>query len=368
MIHASAACIHASSLRHCTFGAALHRCDGQYQLTICNHKKLSPAGRWAGEPKGERVRYGFISAHDLNGDTVAYAEQSSEGKLSIRSKGISIQANIVKTRRQECIDLWISTADAEKLPGFDEYEFEVPSVDVIFELKWSYFHRLHKALSLLTEETIERLVPSSIPDRDESREIIKKCYIDPEFKERLFLDIPQMNALYTIANAQPGVPVIVVGSFGTGKTRLLARAAYQILKCDSQARVLVCAHHQPSADSFLINYFGPLVYSGWEVQNIARMIIRESDRHDDNPETYPEFCFTAHEIIDYNNLQLVITTFGNVLHLQGKVYPGYFTHILIDEGAQTREPEIIIPLWLCGPNTVVAIAGDHKQVWNRVAK
>ena len=35
-------------------------------------------------------------------------------------------------------------------------------------------------------------------------------------------------------------------------------------------------------------------------------------------------------------------------------------HILIDEGAQTREPETIAPLSLCGPKTVIAIVGDHR--------
>ena len=201
----------------------LHRCDGEYQLTIYEYMTQSP-GKQAGEPKGENVRYGFISADHLDGDKIAYAEQSSEGKLSIYYEGILIPVNMVKVRRQECIHLWISTANAAKLPGFDENEFEVSSVDVIFELKWSYFDRLHKVLSLLNEGTIKRLVPSSIPDRDESQETIKKFGVQHKFKERLHLDIPQMNALYAIANAQPGVPVIVVGSFGTGKTRLLARA------------------------------------------------------------------------------------------------------------------------------------------------
>ena len=332
------------------------------------------------EPFGG-VRYGFISADHLDGDKIAYAEQSSDGNLLISCSGKEVSATTIrvyfepkKEEKGERIHVWITEADATKLPCFDKYhKFNVPSVDVKFELKWSYFHRLHKALDLLSLSTIKRLVPISIPQRECSLENYRKVGIRDNlptiFRDKLYLDSQQTNALHIIVNATPEVPAIVVGSFGTGKTRLLARAAFEFLKYrrqQPQPRVLVCAHHQPSAGSFLTNYFGPLLYSGWEVQNIARMIIRTSDRHDDKPETYPEFCFTAHEI-DFRNVQLVITTFGNVLHLQDKqdkVYPGYFTHILIDEGAQTREPENIIPLWLCGPNTVVAIAGDHKQVWN----
>jgi len=43
-----------------------------------------------------------------------------------------------------------------------------------------------------------------------------------------------------------------------------------------------------------------------------------------------------------------------------KVRP--FTHILIDEGAQTREPEAVAPLGLADDNAKIVIAGDHLQV------
>ena len=345
------------------------RCDGEYKLTVSQNGTPFPGFIKAEEPTG-RVRYGYISAHHLNGDTIAYAEQSGEGKLLISCRGREVAATTIRVsfelKKEERIYVWISETDANKLPGFDKYhKFDVTLVNVTFELKWSYFHRLHKALDLLSSATIKRLVPSCIPPMQENdRKVGIWGNLPPIFKEKLHLDSQQTNALKVIVNSTPEVPAIVVGSFGTGKTRLLARAAFEFLKYrhhQPRPRVLVCAHHQPSADSFLTNYFGPLVYSGWEVKNIARMIIKKSDRHDYKPETFPELCFTAHEV-NLNNVQLVITTFGNVLHLQGKVGPGYFTHILIDEGAQTREPENIIPLWLCGPNTVVAIAGDHKQV------
>ena len=316
-------------------------------MTINQHGTPFPGFKGKEKPNG-CVRYGFISADHLDGDKIAYAEQSGEGRLLIRCSGKEVSATTIrvsyelkKEEKGERIYVWITEADATKLPCFDKYhKFYVPSVDVTFELKWSYFHRLHKALDLLSLSTIKRLVPSSIPQRERSLENYRKVGIRENlpaiFREKLYLDSQQTNALHIIVNATPEVPAIVVGSFGTGKTRLLARAAFEFLKYRHQQprpRVLVCAHHQPSADSFLTNYFGPLVYSGWEVQNIARMIIKDSDRHDDIPETYPEYCFTAHEI-DFKNVQLVITTFGNVLHLLGKVSLGYFTHILIDEGGR----------------------------------
>ena len=39
-----------------------------------------------------------------------------------------------------------------------------------------------------------------------------------------------------------------------------------------------------------------------------------------------------------------------------------FTHILIDEGAQTREPETIAPLSMANCHTKIIIAGDNQQV------
>ena len=333
----------------------IHRCNGKCQLTIFNNETLSP-GKWAGEPEGVSVRYGYISADHLNGDNIAYAEQSSEGKLRIYCAGISISATVVNVRDQACVHLWIFQADATKLPGHHKVnEFEVFSVEVKFQLKRRYFNGLHKALSLLQEQTMKRLVPSFLPDTSESQKT-NKLHIDEEFKERLFLDKSQMKALYSIVYSQPGPPTIVVGSFGTGKTRLLARAAYQILKCNAKARVLICAHHQPSADTFLKNYFGPMVIENKWRKRIARMIISQKDRQDDQ---LSKFRCTAYEL-KAKMADVIVTTFGNVLHLHDKVEPGYFTHILMDEGAQTREPES--PLWLCGPKTSIVIAGDHKQV------
>ena len=52
-----------------------------------------------------------------------------------------------------------------------------------------------------------------------------------------------------------------------------------------------------------------------------------------------------------------------VVHFISEVVPkDYFTHILIDEGAQTREPETITPLIMANEDTHIVIAGDIQQV------
>ena len=51
-----------------------------------------------------------------------------------------------------------------------------------------------------------------------------------------------------------------------------------------------------------------------------------------------------------------------ILHLRDLFSPGFFTHILMDEGAQAREPEAVAPLCLATKDTKIVIAGDSSQV------
>ena len=55
---------------------------------------------------------------------------------------------------------------------------------------------------------------------------------------------------------------------------------------------------------------------------------------------------------------VVVTTFLTAPSLRGK----NFTHILMDEGSQSREPEAIAPLCLADSSTKLVIAGDSHQV------
>ena len=170
-----------------------------------------------------------------------------------------------------------------------------------------------------------------------------------------------------IVYGEPKAPIVVVGSAGTGKTKVLARAVYQIFSHTKNPRVLLCTHHQKSADLFLTKYFVPMrVHHGWKV-SLARMT-QFKNVSANIQKRYQLYCATVSEVADcLSKFQLIISTFGLTLQLaeqlQHKGSLGdWFTHILIDEGALTREPETIAPLSLCGPNTVIAIAGDHKQV------
>ena len=335
------------------------------------HHRAEAPGDWrAEENEDERdIRYGYLSADHLDGDKVAYAEQAceNEGNLVISYNGRDYLAKMVTPyywkKQQDCIYIRMPKEDAMKLWN-NKSQFVIPDIYVMFELKYSYFDRLHKAVDLLSHTTVQRLIPADASWFSCSGEN-PTLFRSKHYKEFLTLDCEQLNALQMIVYAEPKAPVIVAGSFGTGKTQLLAQAAYQIFtaKHGENPRVLVCAHHQASANAFLTKYFGPMKEKGWGV-SIARMImfgrIKEVD------ESYRQYCRTSSYVAkNVHKIQLVVTTFANCLHL-AKLLKGsadrWFTHILIDEGAQTREPETIAPLFMCGPKTVVAIAGDHKQV------
>ena len=360
----------------------LYRCDGVYELTIYQHNEESPSilrGNDYGDHKVEHdVRYGHISASHLDGDKVAYAEQACEmeGNLVICHAGKEYSASMVapdekkrlnrlvkmKQNSLDIIYIRMKKADALKLKNV-KCQFEIAEVEVMFELKYSYFDRLHKALDHLSHSTIQRLIPSNRSCFSTPREY-PSLPLSHKYKQFLTLDYGQRKALETIVYAEPRkAPVIVVGSFGTGKTQMLARAAFEIFtaKYEERPRVLVCAHHQKSANSFLNNYFGPMKEQGWKV-NVVRMI--PFNRMKDIEECYQKYCMTGTKVAqNLHSFQLVVTTFGNCLSLLSTVRSRHwFTHILIDEGAQTREPETIMPLILCSPETVITIAGDHKQV------
>ena len=253
----------------------------------------------------------------------------------------------------------ITIGIAEKLSSFKKGK-RLGSTDisfdcyVMFELKHSYFHRQHEALDALAPHVLERLLPKegvkSNPQQLKAR--IARS-------ESLYLDSSgQMQALTAILN-QRANPVIIAGPFGTGKTRVLARATYELLRHDRNSRILICTHHQVSADTF-IQYFGSLqeeeeeTFFKWvKVVRVATAIYRSKIK-----EKYPGYYVSPKRAVSLTP-QVIVCTLGLSHHLKG--LKG-LTHIFIDEAAQTRETEAIIPLQLAEIQTRIVLAGDHCQV------
>ena len=337
------------------------RCDGIYTLTIYEpDEEPIPLKFDKAYAREKYVQYGAITAHHLDGDKIAYVKQASEGYMYFFPNSMTkIQAEIFEgyfsgRRDRDVIFVAFSGTAIMQLqkiyPDIIDNHYLVRNIKVTFELKYSYFDRQHYSLHSISQEAIAKIMPLS--DQEFTHENADYQLPD-KFAKSAKLDYFQLTALETIMKCAPKAPLLIVGSFGTGKTRLLARAAMQILQEEPRACVLVCAHHQSSADSFVVNYF-----SKEHVKMVRLMTPRYRP-----PPNYEKWYKTARMMKeDVQKVPLIVTTLLTSLHLHEYLTPGHFTHILMDEGAQARETEEIAPLTLADKNTKIVIAGDHKQV------
>ena len=232
-------------------------------------------------------------------------------------------------------------------------------VYVHFEINHNYFDGLHKAVDCLNHIAIRKLFPSkrflegATTDRwlnYKQRAAIKEFTLDTEY---------QMNALQRMISSDPRVPFLVMGPFGTGKTRILAAAASALL-CDPKSHILICTYQHQCADSIY-----KMLYKKYR-NNVMRLVPNQ---------TIARFVRYGEDgVMPLNKVQLdnlarkwvVVTTFLTATNLRRKERESgkqlNFSHILIDEGAQAREPESLGALAVVKQETKVVIVGDHKQV------
>ena len=244
-------------------------------------------------------------------------------------------------------------------------------INIQFVLKHSYFANNHRSLENLCPSVISKLVPRK-EDLELSLKQIGRIRMPPI--DLLTLDKEyQFLALQKILGCSSNAIFLVIGPFGTGKTRLLATAAYNILK-QPNTRVLICTSHIQSADSYIDDYFGPMVEKKMmqEVNPVRLMLSSRLDVHHGKERKY-NYDFTPDSLSatpgssgvksfqDLLQSRLVVATFLSTIRLRS-FNPQPYTHILIDEGAQTREPEAVAPLGLANEHTKIIIAGDHMQV------
>ena len=314
--------------------------------------------------------YGIILG--ISSSNLAYVEQAAIAVKIAISMHIMIEPKIVKflphLKDKNALKIQFSTDHIKKIRSNcpELLKMYPKKLKVEFVLKHSYFANLHKSLSKLNLDVLKKLIPKQNPiddrytvDKKPLHRPPAKCLdLDEEYQE------PTLKKLLRCKNS---VPFLVTGPFGTGKTRLLASAFYYILK-DPNARVLLCTCHMQSADVYIYNYIAPLMKSSyWDVKNIKpfRIVLDESKYHsfDRRYRNYLKGLYNgpvSANCDDVKQSRLVVTTFLTALHLLDIVKP--FTHILIDEGAQCREPEAVAPLCLADENSKIVVTGDRLQV------
>ena len=306
------------------------------------------------------MRYGYFS--NLSADQIAYATQSSEGAFIVsKERKDEVAVEILLENFHHCDEkMYVAIKDEDILTlskiiskPIPRSPKELKNLSIEFEVRHVYFDSLIKAINRIEDNIIARIMPS-----------FQDFLPFPSHHSSDF-DHDQLQALSTILSSDSrSPPVIVNGPFGTGKTRMLAIAARCLVEqgrsSNKPVRVLICTHHQSSADYYIEEYFGPMCineHDPWDVKLVrltSNSYIRNSK--------FSQYYKRRNQGSDYwRSLRyfVMVTTF---LTVPSHYEAGFFTHILLDEGSQTREPENITPLCLAAPDTKIVLAGDSCQV------
>ena len=316
--------------------------------------------------------FGYIESASFTDDKIEYATQASEGVHIKMSDGGS---NICKAfispynynHIEQCLYVCLPLGTKKKLQSLSSKR-ERFEVMVQFEVKHSYFDRLHHGVVNLPSYIISCLIP------DNSLFSNLDITFKPQRPNKKFMNLDndkQAKALKMITsvsshanNGSCSPPVILYGPFGSGKTLILARAAYEIMMngieedADSYIRILICAHHPQSVNSF-IDFFskfeeGTLPFDIFHVSQYLRNLPSHKSFY---YKTLDELYESAADFEDV----IIVTSYSTSLNLYDNL-KGYFTHVFLDEAAQVREPEAIIPLALATRDAKIVLAGDDKQV------
>ena len=322
------------------------------------------------------MRYGFLE--NVTADQIAYATQASEAVFIVsQDRCTELKMEILKENYNHSDEkLYVAFREDESYKlsqiisvlSLTQEETVIFGLLAEFEVKHHYFDSLVKSVNSMHQGIIRRLLPTA----EDFLEPTCTCVPDNDLLSNFDITIDgdsQFNALRTILSCnRSSPPVIVNGSFGTGKTRLLAVATQYLLdngiSSTSPTRILVCAHHYISVDHFIDQYFGRMFSERREV-DLIRLI---DDVYNVRGSRYSHLYKSIRDMQEYvkghepRQYLLVVTEFLTAQPLLNIFGEGFFTHILIDEGSQIVEPQAIAALSLAGPNTKIVIVGDSCQV------
>ena len=356
------------------------RCTDPVDVVICNDVTVAQNLEMNNT---EYAMVGYVVMKDA--DSAKYVMQASHSARLVLPHGISIEADVVplsiKHRieyfsklNMEYVPIALNSTTAASLKAYcigyhRDISKPISKIPVKFFIKHSYFKDLHQAVDNILQVMIQRLFPSVSVTKKNFQQQDDNDFFITNLEEKLQApfkpDKLQLKAISSMLSVSADVPFLLVGPFGTGKTHVLACAAAAIVKEDASAKVLIATHHNKSADTFVSKYFGTIESTKTLPLTVAPIRIASKDLSNDVEKPYfVRFndSIITKELLDER--RIVVTTFLTALHFASteKVPRGYFTHILIDEGAQTREPETIGPLIFADNRTKVIIAGDHLQV------
>ena len=235
-------------------------------------------------------------------------------------------------------------------------------VKATFKVNHRYFNGLHEVVKRIDMKVLRRLLPGP----EDFKSPPRKATIDVRrhLHDGIDLDPEQYPALEAILSNQCSAPVLIPGAFSCCRSRLLAVATEYFFRQHSETsqqptcRILICCHHQDSADDF-IEYFKERITDMCHVTMVCA-VSSQYERIFEFPYVQAtEFNLSQHQ---HENAFLLVTTFGEALNISKNLDFYFFTHILINDGAQTCEPEALSPFLMANENTQIVIAGDHCKV------
>lgn len=290
--------------------------------------------------------YAYVDG--ISVDNLSHINQACETITITNHKGVQFTADAYRQRQTKRL---VAAFIDDCYHSFNEGPMRL---EVKFNLKKSYFKDLLNSVQALNSSIISRIMPNQESFGGNTSAFVDINGFLPYFSDE------QAHALRIIAaSTSTDPPLLLTGAFGTGKSRLLALSAQYFQTKLSMIRILVCTQQRVSADKFLEYYLDTSVeaYSG------KVLVIRDygySHLPPEHERYYKHSKDFREEYKKYSNI-LVITTCLTAPHLS-YLGPYYFTHIIIDECSQMREPEAVAPLYLAGNNTKLIFAGDPNQV------
>ncbi|KAH9818269.1 P-loop containing nucleoside triphosphate hydrolase protein [Melampsora americana] len=247
----------------------------------------------------------------------------------------------------------------------------------------------------------------------ESAKELELNWIDPD------LNLDQKRAIKSFVEYNRIVPFLISGPPGTGKTKTITEAVFQILLTDPESHILVCGASNPSADTLALRL---------KTQLKPHELLRLNDSSRPFEEIKPQllsYCylvdghFALPPLMQLLSKRVIVTSctdasllessycsnsslqrferflnesihpsstksinLPNTSGTDGKIHPRpkklirpHFTHLLIDEAAQATEPELAIPISVMISDhqaddlkevPQILICGDIKQLGPKV--
>ncbi|KAJ0169184.1 hypothetical protein K1T71_015311 [Dendrolimus kikuchii] len=252
--------------------------------------------------------------------------------------------------------------------GFNTYYNETAKFDIRYFQSRIPPERMHRAVNAIKDRGQESKI---FPVGRKTTVKVKK--ITSFFNNKVETNPEQRSAVENILSETSGsAPFMVHGPPGTGKTVTIVEAILQLVKSNSNNRILVCTDSNMAADhvaSVLIQYKSELPMEKFILRASSQFRVWET-----LPECLKPYSngtnrknYESVSLKDFKTYNIVVTTllhaakYGNEAKKKFKKSP--VSHLFIDEAAQASEPACLVPVaGLLAKNGRLVLSGDHQQL------